>query len=159
MLKMRRALRIYNHYHHHYITLFHYVSAKPRVMTPQNSVNFPKTHLKRAKNSEKHYKKWVLRAVFALAGGDIPSPGRQDKSFRWDLNFQMQHHLLDLCMTIICMAIMGHDNNMHGNNGSMMYIDRSICVHISMIWIHRSIWMTIDRPGEYYVYIIITIMQ
>ena len=28
-------------------------------MTPQSSVNFPKTHLKRAQNSEKHYKKRV----------------------------------------------------------------------------------------------------
>ena len=42
------------------------LSVKPRVMTPQNSVNFPKTHLKTALNSGKQYKKWVLRAVFAL---------------------------------------------------------------------------------------------
>jgi hypothetical protein len=35
-------------------------------MTPQSSVNFPKTHLKTAKNSEKYYKKRVMRAVFAL---------------------------------------------------------------------------------------------
>ena len=30
------------------------VSVKPRVMTPQSSVNFPKTHLKTAQNSGKH---------------------------------------------------------------------------------------------------------
>ena len=41
-------------------------SVKPRVMTPQSSVNFPKTHLKTASNSEKQYKKRVMRAVFAL---------------------------------------------------------------------------------------------
>ena len=41
-------------------------SVKPRVMTPQSSVNFPKTHLKTAPNSAKHYKKRVLRAAFAL---------------------------------------------------------------------------------------------
>ena len=41
-------------------------SVKPRVMTPQSSVNFPKTHLKTAQNSGKQYKKRVLRAVFAL---------------------------------------------------------------------------------------------
>ena len=35
-------------------------------MTPQSSVNFPKTHLKTAQNGEKHYEKRVLRAVFAL---------------------------------------------------------------------------------------------
>ena len=35
-------------------------------MTPQSSVKFPKTHLKRAQNSGKHYKKRILRAVFAL---------------------------------------------------------------------------------------------
>ena len=38
-------------------------SVKPRVMTPQSSVNFPKTHLKRAKNSAKQHKKRVMRAV------------------------------------------------------------------------------------------------
>ena len=43
-------------------------SVKPRVMTPQSSVNFPKTHLKTAQNSAKQYKKRVLRAVFALQG-------------------------------------------------------------------------------------------
>ena len=32
-------------------------SAKPRVMTSQSSVNLPKTHLKTAQNSEKHYKR------------------------------------------------------------------------------------------------------
>ena len=41
-------------------------SVKPRVMTPQSSVKFPKTHLKRAKNSGKQHKKRVMRAVFAL---------------------------------------------------------------------------------------------
>ena len=41
-------------------------SVKPRVMTPQSSVNFPKTHLKAAQNSAKQSKKRVLRAVFAL---------------------------------------------------------------------------------------------
>ena len=41
-------------------------SVKTRVMTPQSSVNFPKTQLKRASNSGKHYKKRVLRAVFPL---------------------------------------------------------------------------------------------
>ena len=41
-------------------------SAKPRVMTPQSSVDFPKTHLKTAQNSAKHCKKQVMRAVFAL---------------------------------------------------------------------------------------------
>ena len=46
-------------------------SAKPRVMTPQSSVNFPKTHLKTAQNSEKHYKKRVMRAVFAPTTGGI----------------------------------------------------------------------------------------
>ena len=45
------------------------VSAKPRVMTPQSSVNLPKTHLKTAQNSAKHYKKRVMRAVFALLTG------------------------------------------------------------------------------------------
>ena len=47
-------------------------SVKPRVMTPQSSANFPKTHLKTAENSAKHYKKQVMRAVFALA---IPGSG------------------------------------------------------------------------------------
>jgi len=41
-------------------------SVKPRVMTSQSSVNFPKTGLKTASNSGKHYKKRVMRAVFAL---------------------------------------------------------------------------------------------
>ena len=45
------------------------VSVKPRVMTPQSSVNFPKIDLKTAQNSRKQYKKWVLRAVFALPLG------------------------------------------------------------------------------------------
>ena len=49
----------------------HKISVKPRVMTPQSSVNFPKTHLKRAKNSGKQYKKRVLRAVFALLAAPI----------------------------------------------------------------------------------------
>ena len=41
-------------------------SVKPRVRTPQSSVNFPKTHLKSASNSGKQYRKRVLRAGFAL---------------------------------------------------------------------------------------------
>ena len=41
-------------------------SVKPRVMTPQSSVNFPKTHLETAQDSAKQYKKRVMRAVFAL---------------------------------------------------------------------------------------------
>ena len=41
-------------------------SAKPRVMTSQSSDHFPKTHLKTAQNCAKHYKKQVVRAVFAL---------------------------------------------------------------------------------------------
>ena len=41
-------------------------SVKPRVMTSQCSVNFPQTGLKAAQNSAKHYKKRVMRAVFAL---------------------------------------------------------------------------------------------
>jgi len=40
-------------------------SVKPRVMTSQSSVNFPKVELKTSKNSEKHDKKRVMRAVFA----------------------------------------------------------------------------------------------
>ena len=44
----------------------HVPSVKPRVMTSQSSVNFPKTHLKTAQNSAKHHKKQVVRAVFAL---------------------------------------------------------------------------------------------
>ena len=47
------------------------LSAKPRVRTPQSSINFPKTHLKRASNSGKQYKKRVMRAVFALLPGPI----------------------------------------------------------------------------------------
>jgi len=43
-----------------------FTSVKPRVMTPQSSVNFPKIHLKRASNSGKQYKKRVMRAVSAL---------------------------------------------------------------------------------------------
>ena len=41
-------------------------SVKPRVMTSQSSVNSPKPHLKTAQNSEKRYKKQVVRAVLAL---------------------------------------------------------------------------------------------
>ena len=41
-------------------------SVKPRVMTSQSSVISPKTHLETAQNSAKHYKKQVMRAVFAL---------------------------------------------------------------------------------------------
>ena len=41
-------------------------SVKPRVMTSQSSVNLPKTGLKTAQNSAKHYKKQVMSAVFAL---------------------------------------------------------------------------------------------
>ena len=41
-------------------------SVKPRVMTLQSSVNFPKIGLKRASNSGKYCKQRVLRAVFAL---------------------------------------------------------------------------------------------
>ena len=41
-------------------------SAKPRVMTSQSSVNPPKTGLKTAQNSAKHYRKQVMGAVFAL---------------------------------------------------------------------------------------------
>ena len=35
-------------------------------MTPQSSVNFPKIDLKSPLKVQKHYKKWVLRAVFAV---------------------------------------------------------------------------------------------
>ena len=41
-------------------------SAKPRVMTPQSSVNFPKIDLKSPFKVQKQYKKWVMRAGFAL---------------------------------------------------------------------------------------------
>ena len=41
-------------------------SVKPRVMTSQSSVNFPKTHLKTAQNGEKYHKKKIVRAGFAL---------------------------------------------------------------------------------------------
>ena len=37
-------------------------------MTPQSSVNFPKTGLKGLKTVETHTKKRVMRAVFALPG-------------------------------------------------------------------------------------------
>ena len=42
------------------------LSVKPRDMTPQSGVNLPKIHLKTAQNGEKHYKKRVMRANFAL---------------------------------------------------------------------------------------------
>ena len=41
-------------------------SVKPRVMTSQSSVNFPKIGLKTAQNGEKYSKKQVMRAGFAL---------------------------------------------------------------------------------------------
>ena len=41
-------------------------SVKPRVMTPQSSVNLPKTHLKTDQNGAEHYQTQVMRAVFAL---------------------------------------------------------------------------------------------
>ena len=46
-------------------------SVKPRVMTPQSSVNFPKIDLRRAQNSAKQYKKRVMRAVFAVGLSDF----------------------------------------------------------------------------------------
>ena len=44
-------------------------SAKPRVMTPQSGVNFPKIDLKSPLKVQKQHKKWVMRAVFALFAG------------------------------------------------------------------------------------------
>ena len=41
-------------------------SAKTRVMNPQYSIVSPTIGLKRAQNSEKQYKKWSIKAVFAL---------------------------------------------------------------------------------------------
>ena len=43
-------------------------------MTSQSSVNFPETSLKTAQNSAKHYKKQVMRAVFALLTSVNASP-------------------------------------------------------------------------------------
>ena len=55
---------------------------KPRVMTPQSSVNFPKTHPKTAQNGEKQYKKRVMRAVFALrVPVKIKADNRADEHF------------------------------------------------------------------------------
>ena len=42
------------------------ISVKPRVTTSQSSVISPKIHLTRAPNSAKHYKKQVIRVIFAL---------------------------------------------------------------------------------------------
>ena len=50
----------------HILSMMHFISVKPRVMTPQSSVNFPKIDLKTAQNSAKQSKKRVMRAVFAL---------------------------------------------------------------------------------------------
>ena len=56
-------------------------SVKPRVMTPQSSVSFPKTHLKAAQNSAKYYKKRVMRAVFALPPAALASAAYQFMHF------------------------------------------------------------------------------
>ena len=58
-------------------------------MTPQSSVNLPKTHLKTAQNSAKQYKKRVLRAVFAL----LPA------SFDLFFDFVLPRHLPVLLVT------------------------------------------------------------
>ena len=61
-------------------------SVKPRVLTSQSSVNFPKILLKTARTSAKHLKKQDMRAVFALLHlllaqpvewivGVVPTPG------------------------------------------------------------------------------------
>ena len=61
------------------------VSVKPRVMTPQSSVNFPKIDLKTAQNSRKQYKKWVMRAVFAVQSHRFhQTPGAAAPSARND---------------------------------------------------------------------------
>ena len=50
--------------------VYQMISVKPRVMTPQSSVNFPKIDLKSPLKVQKQYKKRVLRAVFALRPDD-----------------------------------------------------------------------------------------